>query len=327
MASPLLEIKNLSIRFKTGSGSVPAAEGISFCIEQGESLGIVGESGCGKSVTALSILRLLPSPPAIISADGIFWNGSNILGKSPEKMQAIRGKEAGMIFQEPLTSFNPVQTIGRQIAEVFSIHTKISEKDAEKAVKDTLVRMGFRDPDRQYKAYPHELSGGMRQRAMIAMAMILKPKLLIADEPTTALDVTIQAQILDLMDDLKQEYGMALLLITHNMAVVARNTGHILVLYAGRMAEYSPTGQIFKEPLHPYTQGLLASIPKLSTSGRLEAIPGSIPDPADYPPGCAFHPRCPHAMPVCREKVPVWTEVKPGRFVSCWLYPETGGAK
>jgi oligopeptide/dipeptide ABC transporter ATP-binding protein len=317
----ILEIKNLSVDFQTGGRTIRVVNGLSLDIKKGEVIGLVGESGCGKSTTALSILRLIPSPPGSISGEGVFWKGTNLLGLPIEKMRDIRGSRISIIFQEPLTSFNPVQKIGRQVEEALLIHdNKSSVSEAREKVISMFGHAGLKNPGRVLESFPHELSGGMRQRAMIAMALILSPDLLIADEPTTALDVTIQAQILDLLKDLQGELGMSMLLITHNLGIVAQVCGSVAVMYTGRIIEYSPVAELFDKPLHPYTMGLIKSVPNPKSRERLYAIPGNIPDPSDLPPGCTFHPRCPYAMPVCRETFPDDKEVEPGRTAACWLY-------
>lgn len=316
----LLEIKNLSVEFRTEGGIVRAADGVSFAVRAGETVGLVGESGCGKSVTALSVLGLLPMPPGKIGADGIFWKGRDLLKVSREEMVSLRGREIGFIFQEPLSSFNPVKTIGDQVREAYLLHHSGADpEEARKLAVESLGKVGIREPERQYSAYPHELSGGMRQRAMIAMALINRPELVIADEPTTALDVTIQAQILELMAKLQEENKMAVLIITHNLGIVAEVAHRVVVMYAGRIIETAPVKELFRNPLHPYTQGLLDSIPDPARKGELYAIPGSIPDPLDLPTGCYFHPRCRHVMDICREQYPVFREAGPEHCTACWL--------
>jgi oligopeptide/dipeptide ABC transporter ATP-binding protein len=319
MDADILEIKNLSVDF----GRARVVDRANLAVKKGEVLGLVGESGCGKSTTALSIMRLIPSPPGNISGDGIIWKGKDILGLPIEEMRNIRGARISMIFQEPLTSFNPVHKIGRQVEEVLILHDKskrAGDPETLQKVEEMFEHVGLKDPGRVMRAFPHELSGGMRQRAMIAMALILSPDLLIADEPTTALDVTIQAQILDLLKDLQGELGMSMLLITHNLGIVAQVCGRVAVMYAGKIIENSPVKDLFEKPLHPYTMGLIKSVPNPALKGRLYAIPGNIPDPLNLPEGCTFHPRCPHAMPVCREKFPDTKEVLTGRTTACWLY-------
>ena len=294
-------------------------------IDKGETLGIVGESGCGKSVTALSIMKLIPQPPGKIVEGEIRYNGQNLVDLPAGKMRKIRGKEISMIFQEPMTSLNPVFTCGEQIAEALRLHEGLGRRDAMAKTVDMLKLVHMANAERRVKEYPHQLSGGMRQRIMIAMALSCNPKLLIADEPTTALDVTIQAQILELLNELKSKLGMAVMLITHDMGVIAETAQRVIVMYAAKVAEEAPVGDLFKEPLHPYTQGLLRSIPRIDLAAtkrqRLEAIGGTVPTlMGDIPPGCRFAPRCPFVKAVCTEQDPVLKEIKPGHKVACWLY-------
>lgn len=304
MANPLLKIQDLQVIFETGARPVQAVNRISLEISQGETFGLVGESGCGKSVTALSIMRLVPSPPGKVCSGQISLEGADLLQLPVADFIAKRGQELSMIFQEPMTSFNPVQTIGKQLAEVLEIHEKLDHKSAKTRVIAMLERVGLSDPSRQYQAFPHELSGGMRQRAMIAMALLCDPKLLIADEPTTALDVTVQAQILALLQELQVKTKMAVLLITHNLGAVAELADRVAVMYAGKLVEVASVEELFYKPMHPYTFGLLKSIPGYDSSGELFAIPGQIPDLTDLPSGCAFAPRCPQATSKCRKSVP-----------------------
>jgi len=320
MTETLLEVSNLKVHFNTAAGIVKAVDDVSFTLERGETLGVVGESGCGKSVTALSLLRLIPNPPGEIRDGKVLWEGRDLLKLPLPELIGIRGREIGIIFQEPLTSFNPVQPIGSQISEVLKIHTELSPIEIRERVLEMLSRVGFSDPQRSYEAYPHELSGGMRQRAMIAMALICRPRMVIADEPTTALDVTIQAQILDLLFELQTEIKMSVLLITHNLGIVAGNAQKVAVMYAGKIVETAPVREVFKNPLHPYTAGLLASIPKINQQEPLVAIPGMIPDPLQLPQGCHFEPRCPKALDRCRSEYPLEQEVTPGHRVRCWRY-------
>jgi peptide/nickel transport system ATP-binding protein len=296
MDQPILEIKNLTINFDIEAGVVKAVDGVSFALDQGETLGLVGESGCGKSVTALSLLKLIPSPPGRVTADQIRWKDRDLAQMSLPELIKLRGKEISIIFQEPLTSFNPVQKIGAQISEALKIHSDLPKQEVKDTVIQALSRVGIPNPGRQFEAYPHELSGGMRQRAMIAMALICHPQLVIADEPTTALDVTIQAQILELLERLQAESQMSLLMITHNLGIVAEIAKRVAVMYAGKIVEVAAVGEIFKNPLHPYTEGLLKSIPSPLNTGDLYAIPGMIPDPLNLPKGCYFEPRCSKAM-------------------------------
>jgi peptide/nickel transport system ATP-binding protein len=325
MADRLLDVKNLKTYFFTDEGVVRAVDGVDLYIDKGETLGVVGESGCGKSVTALSIMKLIPQPPGRIVEGEINYNGTNLVTLPPNRMRKIRGKEISMIFQEPMTSLNPVFTVGEQIAEAIRLHEGLGRREAMAKTVDMLKLVHIPNAERRVKEYPHQLSGGMRQRIMIAMALSCNPNLLIADEPTTALDVTIQAQILDLLNELKSKLRMAVLLITHDMGVIAETAQRVVVMYAAKVAEEAPVGELFKEPLHPYTQGLLRSIPRIdlaaTTRQRLETIPGTVPTlRGDIAPGCRFAPRCPFVKSVCTEKDPVLKEVKPGHKVSCWLY-------
>lgn len=285
-------MENLKTYFYTEDGVVKAVDGVSFEVREGETLGIVGESGSGKSVTSLSIMRLLDQNGKIVDGKIIF-KGRNLLELSENEMRKIRGKEIAMIFQEPIVALNPVFTIGDQIMEAIILHQNVSEKEARKMAIDLLRKVGIPEPEKRVDEYPHQLSGGMRQRAMIAMALSCRPSLLIADEPTTALDVTIQAQILELMKELQKEYGMAIILITHDMGVVAEMSDKVAVMYAGKVVEYGDVKTIFTEPKHPYTYALLESIPRIDVEQeRLKSIPGNVPDPLNFPPGCKFHPRC-----------------------------------
>ncbi|HZP37478.1 MAG TPA: ABC transporter ATP-binding protein [Methylomirabilota bacterium] len=325
MAERLLDVKNLKTYFFTDEGVVRAVDGVDLFIDKGETLGVVGESGCGKSVTALSIMKLIPQPPGRIVEGEINYNGTNLVTLAPNRMRKIRGKEISMIFQEPMTSLNPVFTVGEQIAEAIRLHEGLGRREAMAKTVDMLKLVHIPNAERRVKEYPHQLSGGMRQRIMIAMALSCNPNLLIADEPTTALDVTIQAQILDLLNELKAKLHMAVLLITHDMGVIAETAQRVVVMYAAKVAEEAPVGDLFKEPLHPYTQGLLRSIPRIDLAAtsrrRLETIPGTVPTlRGDIAPGCRFAPRCPFVKSVCTEKDPVLKEVKPGHKVSCWLY-------
>ncbi|HYS92234.1 MAG TPA: ABC transporter ATP-binding protein, partial [Candidatus Acidoferrales bacterium] len=311
--------------FFTDEGVVRAVDGVDLYIEKGETLGVVGESGCGKSVTALSIMKLIPQPPGRIVEGEIIYNGTNLVTLAPNKMRKIRGKEISMIFQEPMTSLNPVFTCGEQIAEAIRLHEGLGRREAMAKTVDMLKLVHIPNAERRVKEYPHQLSGGMRQRIMIAMALSCNPKLLIADEPTTALDVTIQAQILELLNELKSKLHMAVMLITHDMGVIAETAQRVVVMYAAKVAEEASVTDLFKEPLHPYTQGLLRSIPRIDLAAterrRLETIPGTVPTlRGEIAPGCRFAPRCPFVKSVCTEKDPVLKEVKPGHKVSCWLY-------
>jgi len=325
MAERLLDVKNLKTYFFTDEGIVRAVDGVDLYIEKGETLGVVGESGCGKSVTALSIMKLIPSPPGKIIEGKILYNGTNLVDLPAGQMRKIRGKEISMIFQEPMTSLNPVFTCGEQIAEALRLHEGLGRRAAMDKTVEMLKLVHIPNAERRVKEYPHQLSGGMRQRIMIAMALSCNPKLLIADEPTTALDVTIQAQILELLNELKSKLKMAVMLITHDMGVIAETAQRVVVMYAAKVAEEAPVGDLYKEPLHPYTQGLLRSIPRIDLAAterrRLETIPGTVPTlRGEIAPGCRFAPRCPFVKSVCTEKDPVIKEVKPGHKVACWLY-------
>lgn len=316
--APLLSVRNLRTVFSTEEGEVAAVDGISFDLHAGETLGIVGESGSGKSVTSLSIMRLIPSPPGRIASGEIIFNGEDLLKKSPAEMRKIRGNEISMIFQEPMTSLNPVFTIGDQIMEAIILHQKLNKKQARERAIEMLRLVGIPSPERRVDEYPHQLSGGMRQRVMIAMALSCNPKLLIADEPTTALDVTIQAQILELLQRLQKELGMAIILITHDLGVVAGMVDRVIVMYAGKIVEEAPVRDLFRAPKHPYSEGLLGSIPKLhETQERLQAIEGVVPSPFNMPPGCRFHPRCRYAKPACSQIEPPLMELAPRHFAAC----------
>ena len=325
MAERLLDVKNLKTYFFTDEGMVRAVDGVDLYIEKGETLGVVGESGCGKSVTALSVMKLIPQPPGKIVEGEIRYSGQNLVDMPANQMRKIRGKEISMIFQEPMTSLNPVFTCGEQIAEALRLHEGLGRRAAMDKTVEMLKLVHIPNAERRVKEYPHQLSGGMRQRIMIAMALSCNPKLLIADEPTTALDVTIQAQILELLNELKAKLKMAVMLITHDMGVIAETAQRVVVMYAAKVAEEAPVADLFKEPLHPYTQGLLRSIPRIDLAAterrRLETIPGTVPTlRGEIAPGCRFAPRCPFVKSVCTEKDPVLKEVKPGHKVSCWLY-------
>ncbi|GAB4306590.1 MAG: ABC transporter ATP-binding protein [Candidatus Bipolaricaulota bacterium] len=326
---PLVELRDLKTHFYTEDGVVKAVDGVSFSIEREKTLGVVGESGCGKSVTALSIMGLVPMPPGKITAGKILFhrNGHSVeltsLNPKGREYRSIRGKEIAMIFQEPMTSLNPVFTIGYQIMEAIRLHQKARKREARAKAIEMLRQVGIPLPEQRVDEYPHQLSGGMRQRAMIAMALSCNPSLLIADEPTTALDVTIQAQVLDLMRDIQRKFRTSILFITHNLGVVAEMCQDVVVMYLGKVVEQAPVGPLFHDPKHPYTQGLLHSIPSLATKKkRLEPITGVVPDPLDAPPGCPFNPRCPHTMEVCTQEMPPLAEVAPEHEAACWLYKE-----
>jgi peptide/nickel transport system ATP-binding protein len=325
MAERLLEVKGLKTHFFTDEGVVRAVDGIDLYINRGETLGVVGESGCGKSVTALSVMRLIPQPPGRIVAGEIFYNGRNLLQLSAADMRKIRGKEIAMIFQEPMTSLNPVFTVGEQIAEAIRLHEGLGRRDAMDKTVEMLRIVHIPNPERRVKEYPHQLSGGMRQRVMIAMALSCNPKLLIADEPTTALDVTIQAQILELLNELKAKFNMAVMLITHDMGVIAETAQRVVVMYAAQVVEEAQVTELFKEPLHPYTQGLLRSIPRIDLAAterrKLDTIPGTVPTlRGEVKPSCRFAPRCAFAKPMHFENTPPLKEVRPGHKVACFLY-------
>jgi oligopeptide/dipeptide ABC transporter ATP-binding protein len=322
--SHLLEVNNLQTHFPTRAGLVRAVDGVSFYIDKGELLGLVGESGCGKSITALSVMRLIAPPGKIVGGE-ISFDGKNLLKLSDSEMRAIRGDDIAMIFQDPMTSLNPVFTVGEQIAEALRLHRKLSRKAARAGAIEAMREVSIPDPARRIDDYPHQLSGGMRQRVMIAMALACDPKLLIADEPTTALDVTIQAQILELLDELRKNRELAVLLITHDLGVVAEVADRVAVMYTGRIVEESPVEELFARPRHPYTEGLLRSVPKLTTAAaakaeRLETIEGTVPSPTDLPPGCHFAPRCPYRLPRCTsEEIPLYN-LEGGVRVRCVLF-------
>ena len=320
---PLLEVKNLRTTFNTEDGLVTAVNGLSYSLDAGSTLGIVGESGSGKSVNALSIMRLIQRPGRIDPQSEIFFEGENLLEKSGSEMRKIRGRKIAMIFQDPMTSLNPVLTIGEQISEAVQLHLGLNKKEAFDKTVEMLKKVRIPLPEKRYKDYPHQFSGGMRQRVMIAMALSCDPRLLIADEPTTALDVTIQAQILELMNEMQRETGAAIILITHDLGVVAEVCENVLVMYGGNMVEYGDAPQIFDTPKMPYTQGLLASLPRLDVRERqrLEPIPGQPPNLLRLPPGCAFAPRCRYRMPICAEPVPVY-DFGAGHVARCFLYDE-----
>ena len=315
---PLLEVRDLAVGFATDAGLLRAVDGVSFSVAPGRTLGIVGESGCGKSVTALSLLRLLPQPSGRILGGSIAFDGFDIARATPEQLHALRGARIGMVFQEPMTALNPVHRIGRQLAEVFLLHRTKDKAEAHRLAVEMLAKVGIPSPEIRALEYPHQLSGGMRQRVVIAMALACRPALLVADEPTTALDVTIQAQILDLIRSLQRELGMALILITHDLGVVAEMCDDVLVMYGGRVAEYAPVEELFRDPKHPYTQGLLRAIPRLDAErkSRLATIPGQVPGLAQMPAGCRFANRCAHATPACAIQ-PALETVQPAHTVAC----------
>lgn len=329
MGDILLEIRNLRTHFFTDEGVARAVDGMDLTIRHGKTLGVIGESGCGKSVTAFSILQLVPSPPGRIIDGTILFEGTDLLKKSPAEMRRIRGNEISMIFQEPMTSLNPIYTIGNQIMESISAHRKVSKADARRQTIEMLAKVGIPSPAERAKAYPHQLSGGMRQRAMIAMALACRPKLLIADEPTTALDVTIQAQILRLINQLKTEIGMSVMMITHDLGVIAAVSDDVVVAYAGKAVEYADMTTLFEHPAHPYTEGLHQSIPRLADQKgkRLQAIPGIVPNPLAFPAGCRFHPRCRYADQRCRREEPQLYQIQANHLVRCFRYAEAEPAR
>ncbi|EKE76498.1 ABC transporter ATP-binding protein [Oceanibaculum indicum] len=321
-AQPLLDVRGLVTEFHSSEGVFKAVDGVSFAVARGETLGIVGESGCGKSVTSLSVMGLIPRPPGKIPAGEIVFEGRDLLTLSSREMRDVRGNDISMIFQEPMTSLNPVYTVGQQIMEGILLHEDISEAEARERAIEMLRLVRIPSPESRVDDFPHQMSGGVRQRVMIAPALACNPKLLIADEPTTALDVTIQAQILDLMRDLRERTGTAIMLITHDLGVIAELADRVVVMYAGKVVEEARVGDLFTDPQHPYTLGLLGSIPKLDVEEeRLATIEGSVPNPYNMPAGCKFNPRCPFADDKCRQDVPVLAEVKPGHKVACWKAP------
>jgi len=333
-AEKVLEVEGLKTYFFTRGGVVKAVDDVSFSLRKGETLGIVGESGCGKSITALSLMRLVPDPPGRIVAGRITLNGQDLLSLDEEAMRDIRGNEISMIFQEPMTSLNPVLTIGYQIAEALRLHQGLSKAQAMARAVEMLRLVKIPEPEQRAKEYPHQLSGGMRQRAMIAMALSCNPKVLIADEPTTALDVTIQAQILDLILDLKERLGTAVILITHDLGVIAETAQRVIVMYAGRKVEETDVVSLFDQPLHPYTNGLLASVPRLTimsgeeeSAERLTEIPGIVPALNNLPAGCAFAPRCPHVDAKCTAEYPPYEQKRPNHWAACWHSDRLYGEK
>jgi len=326
-ADPILRVSNLKTVFFTRSGTVPAVNDVSFEVRRGETLGLVGESGCGKSVTSLSILRLIPPRSGTIEHGSVMYGGRDLMKLSDEEMRQIRGGDIAMVFQEPMTALNPVLTIGQQIVETILLHEDMSKEAARQRAIDMLRTVHISEAERQIDNYPHQLSGGMRQRAMIAMALSCNPKVLIADEPTTALDVTIQAQILELMQELQAKFGTAIIMITHDLGVIAETADRVAVMYAGRKVEEADVQDLFDDPIHPYTQGLLQAIPGMDFDDpnaprrRLYAIEGTVPALSDLPPGCSFAPRCPLASDICRQIVPPLEEKKPRHWAACWNSP------
>ncbi|HET7109946.1 MAG TPA: ABC transporter ATP-binding protein [Gemmatimonadales bacterium] len=315
----LLNVRDLRVSFPDAAGRIHPVDGVSFTIDRGKTLALVGESGCGKSLTSLALLRLIPPPGRIDDGSSVTLDGSDILALKPDALRKVRGRRIAMIFQDPMTSLNPVFRIGDQITEVIHAHFTVSRSDAREQAVALLREVGIPDPEERLRAYPHQLSGGMRQRVMIAIALAGQPELLIADEPTTALDVTVQAQILELLDHLRQTRNMAMLLITHDLGIVAGRADHVAVMYAGQLIETAPTRELFDHPSHPYTQGLFASVPRLSGPvGRLMPIAGTVPPPSAWPAGCRFRPRCPIKHPKS-ETMPPMLRVGPGHEMRCWL--------
>jgi oligopeptide/dipeptide ABC transporter ATP-binding protein len=322
-STALLRVHDLNTIFDTDDGLVRAVNGVSFEVRKGETLGVVGESGCGKSVTAFSIMRLIPSPPGRIERGQVLLRGRDLLRLPEHEMRQLRGNEISMIFQEPMTALNPVYTVGNQIGEAIRLHQKVGKREAHDRAVEMLALVGIPSPEQRVSEYPHQLSGGMRQRVMIAMALSCRPAILIADEPTTALDVTIQAQILELLKRLQEELHMAIILITHDLGVVAQTADRVAVMYAGKVVEYATVQALFDRPRHPYTIGLLKSIPRMSErKERLTVIPGSVPLPSAFPPGCPFHPRCPYANEGCRERDAELDPVETGHEVRCHRWRE-----
>ena len=320
---PLLSIEDLKTWFYTDDGIARAVDGVSYSIQPGETLGVVGESGCGKSVTAMSVLQLVPTPPGKYVGGEILFKGENLLEKSEAEMRKIRGKEISVIFQEPMTSLNPVFRVGDQIGESLRLHEGMTKAEARERSIELLKQVGIPSPEQRIDEYPHQLSGGMKQRVMIASALACNPSLLIADEPTTALDVTIQAQILELLRDLQREKGMAILMITHDLGVVAENADHVVVMYAGKVVESAPVEELFENPKHPYTVGLFRSLPRLEQeSERLEVIEGNVPNPLQFPSGCKFRPRCPHASETCAATEPDLDQIDQQHQVACHHWEE-----
>ena len=323
MGEKILEVQGLKTWFHTDAGLSRAVNNVSFSVEKGKTLGIVGESGCGKSITSLSIMGLVQTPPGEIAGGKILFDGEDLLEKSDDEMRTIRGKKIAMIFQEPMTSLNPVFTIGQQLIETLILHEKLTKQQAREKGIEMLKLVKIPLAEKRFDEYPHQLSGGMRQRVMIAMALCCSPELLICDEPTTALDVTIQAQILDLINELKEQTGTSVMMITHDLGVIAEVADDVMVMYAGKVVEHATCDQIFEKPMHPYTHGLMNCIPKLDgdDSQELSVIEGMVPSFDDMPKGCAFCPRCPEAMDICKEKMPKLSEAE-GRMVRCFKYTE-----
>ncbi len=319
----LLEIRDLRTYFHTDDGVAKAVDGVNYSIKPGETLGVVGESGCGKSVTAMSVMRLIPMPPGEIAGGEILFHGKDLLKLSEAEMRQIRGNEISVIFQEPMTSLNPVFRVGHQISEALILHQNLNKHQARELTIELLGKVGIPDPEKRVDEYPHQMSGGMKQRVMIAMALACGPSLLIADEPTTALDVTIQAQILDLLSELQESEGMAILMITHDLGVIAESADHVAVMYAGKVVEYAPVTELFENPRHPYTVGLFRSLPRVGEEKEeLEVIQGNVPNPLEFPTGCKFWPRCPHANDHCRAEEPILEQINDEHTVACWRISE-----
>ena len=319
MEKRVLDVRNLSVSFSSFGETTNIVHDINFHINEAETVGIVGESGCGKSMTAMAIMQLIQRPPGVIEGE-ILLEGKNLLDLPEREMRKIRGNQISMIFQEPMTSLNPVLTVGHQLMEVFRIHQNMSRAQAKQAAIDVLRMVKIAMPEQRINSYPYEMSGGMRQRVMIAMALACKPKLLIADEPTTALDVTIQAQILELMRDLKEQVGSSIMLITHDLGVVSEVCSRVVIFYCGQVVEEAPADELFKQPLHPYTEGLLHSLPVRGSTETLYVVPGSVPSPGERPQGCVFHPRCQYATERCRCEAPAFTQVSETHAVKCWRH-------
>lgn len=321
---PVITIKNLETSFRTDAGVVMAVDGLDLTVEAGSTLGLVGESGCGKSTVGLSIMRLIPEPPGMIAADGVLFDVVDLLRLKEREMRKIRGNSISMIFQEPMTSLNPVRRVGDTIVEVIKLHRKVSQREATERAIEALRQVQLPSPEIRMRDYPHQMSGGMRQRVMIALAISCDPSLVIADEPTTALDVTIQAQILALLNQIQGQLKTSIILITHDLGIIAENTSQVAVMYAGKLVEYATTKGLFDNPLHPYTEGLLRSVPRLGTKEgkkkRLSVISGNVPNLLSLPPGCMFEDRCPEAFDRCREQVPELIALGEGQFVRCWKY-------
>jgi oligopeptide/dipeptide ABC transporter ATP-binding protein len=325
----LLDVRNLQTQFQTGGGVVRAVDGVSWDVQAGETVALVGESGCGKSVSALSVMRLVAAPAGRIVGGEVWFKGRDLLSLSEEEMRQVRGREIAMVFQEPMTSLNPVLSIGRQLTETMEIHLGMTPAQSRARAAELLVMVGISDPERRLSQYPHQFSGGMRQRMMIAMALACSPPLILADEPTTALDVTIQAQVLELLKELSGRLGAAMLVITHNLGVVARYAARVNVMYAGRIAERGTAREIYANPRHPYTLGLLRSVPRLDEprKAKLVPIPGQPPDLSRLPAGCAFAPRCAYAIERCRLEAPPLGEIEPGHLSACWRAADLGAAE